>query len=106
VRKLWLVALLGAGLAAPSAAHGAVTLAQIGTFAQPTYVTAPPGDRSRVFVVERPGTVRLLEDGVLTGQPFMDLTALVQSGGEEGLLSIAFAPDYATSGLLYAYYTE
>ena len=93
-------------LATPTCARAAVSLAKVGDFAGPTYVTAPPGDTSRVFVVEQGGTIRVIRDGVLQSAPFADLTARVLSGGERGLLSIAFAPDYATTGLFYAYFTN
>ena len=98
--------LLPAALAAlsllllPAAAQAAPALTQIGTFSSPVYVTSPPGD-SRVFVVEQGGRVRI----VGRSEPFADLSAITLSGGERGLLSVAFAPDYAQSGLLYAYLT-
>ena len=71
----------------------------------PLYLTAPAGD-SRLFVVEQTGRVRIIRGGALLAQPFLDLTAKVLSGGERGLLSIAFHPDYATNGYLYASYTD
>ena len=95
---------------APSSAEAAPTLAQVGTFARPVYVMAPPRDTRDVYVVERGGTVRLLVDGVRRGTPFLDIRNLVQTSDskedERGLLSIAFAPDYAQSGRFYAYYTS
>jgi glucose/arabinose dehydrogenase len=87
---------------APAAAH-AVTLAKVGDFASPVYVAAPPGDTGRIFVVEQGGRIVLVKGGVAS--TFLDLTASVLSGGERGLLSMDFAPDYATSGLFYVYYT-
>lgn len=95
----------GAGSAPAAALAATPTLAQIGTFSQPVFLTAPPGDTSRVFVVQQGGVVRVLVDGALQPRPFLDLTAAVSTGFERGLLSIAFAPDYATSGVFYAYYT-
>jgi glucose/arabinose dehydrogenase len=83
-----------------------VRLRRIGTFAEPVYVTAPPGDRRRLFVVERGGTIRLLVGGHRRAEPFLDIRDRGSSGGERGLLSMAFAPDYATSGLFYVYYTD
>jgi glucose/arabinose dehydrogenase len=83
---------------------GPVQLVSIGTFASPTFVTAPPGDTSRVFVVEKPGKVQVVQGGV--SSTFLDITSRVATGGQEqGLLSIAFDPNYATNGLLYADYT-
>ncbi|HEX7299681.1 MAG TPA: PQQ-dependent sugar dehydrogenase [Solirubrobacteraceae bacterium] len=88
----------------PAAAPAApVTLAKVGDFSSPVYVAAPPGDTSRVFVVQNGGVVALVKNGVTS--TFADLSARVLSGGERGLLSMAFAPDYATSGLFYVYYT-
>jgi glucose/arabinose dehydrogenase len=78
-------------------------LTQVGTFERPVLVTAPPGD-DRLFVVEQGGTVRIVQDGQVLAEPFLDLRGRITSSGESGLLSIAFAPDYATSGLYYAFY--
>ncbi len=83
-----------------AAAAAALTLAQVGTFDQPVYVTAPPGDTKNVYVVEQGGLVKSLD-----GATFLDLRSSVSRAFERGLLSIAFAPDYATSRTLYAYYT-
>jgi glucose/arabinose dehydrogenase len=83
----------------------AVGLRRIGTFQAPTYLTAPPGDRRRLFVVEQAGTVRVVRDGRKLATPFLDLRSDVQAGGERGLLSMAFAPEYATSGLFWVYFT-
>src|SRR2546430_11176198 len=90
---------------APAARAGPVTLAQIGTFSSPTYVAAPPGD-ARVFVVEQGGRVRIVRDGATLARPFLDVSSRIVAGGEQGLLSIAFAADYAASGLFYAYFTN
>jgi glucose/arabinose dehydrogenase len=84
-----------------------VGLKRIGRFNSPVYVTAPPGDRRRLFVVERAGRVRVLVGGRLRAQPFLDIRGQVTtSGSEQGLLSIAFAPDYKTSGRFYVYFTD
>lgn len=78
---------------------------RVGTFDRPVLVTSPPGDPERLFVVEQAGVVRVLDDGVLQGEPFLDISGHVKVGNEAGLLSLAFAPDYATSGRFYVYYT-
>jgi glucose/arabinose dehydrogenase len=101
------VAVLAAALVVallPAAAQAQVRLVPVGTFASPMYVTAPPGDVHRVFVVERGGTVRVVRDGVVLPGAFLDLGALPVDG-ERGLLSMAFPPDYATSGLFYVDFT-
>jgi glucose/arabinose dehydrogenase len=81
-----------------------VALTRIGGFERPVLVTAPPGDTDSVYVVEQPGTVRIVRDGVVLPEPFLDIRENVTFLGESGLLSIAFAPDYASSGRLYAFY--
>lgn len=91
--------------AARSAARG-VKLTRIGTFVAPTYVAQPAGDPRRLFVVEQGGTIRVVRDGRVLRAPFLDIRRLVVSGGEQGLLSMAFAPDYATSGRFYVDYTD
>jgi Glucose / Sorbosone dehydrogenase len=91
-------------LAAPASA--APALAKLGDFKSPTYATSPPGDPSRIFVTEKAGIVRLLVDGNAAAVPFLDISASTQSGyQEQGLLSIAFPPDYASSGRFFVYFT-
>jgi glucose/arabinose dehydrogenase len=73
---------------------------------RPVYVTAAPDGTTRMFVVEQPGQIRLIVDGEVLATPFLDMTPLVESSGsEQGLLSIAFPPYFAESGLFYVYYT-
>jgi glucose/arabinose dehydrogenase len=91
--------------AKPSAADG-VKLVGIGTFDAPLYVASPPGDKRRVFVVEQGGTIRVITGGKRVARPFLDLRRKVISGGEQGLLSIAFAPDYARTRRFYVNYTD
>jgi glucose/arabinose dehydrogenase len=90
-----------------------VQLAQFGgqTFSSPYYVTGAPGDPARVFVVEGEGTIRLVKNGMTQGAPFLDISGDVCSsadgcGGESGLFSMAFSPDYPVSGLFYVFYTR
>ncbi len=83
-----------------------VGLEQIGSFEAPVYVTAAPGFPQLLFVVEQPGTVRVLRKGELLPRPFLDISGLVSYEGERGLLSIAFPPDYSTSRRFYVYFTD
>jgi glucose/arabinose dehydrogenase len=100
------VALLAGIVQSGSAAPGDLQLALVGNFAAPTYVAAPPGDGTRLFVVEKGGRIRLIRDGSAP-KLFLDLSGPVRSSeSERGLLSMAFAPDYATSGRVYVYYTS
>jgi glucose/arabinose dehydrogenase len=87
------------------AGSGGVRLVKLGEFEQPLYVTQPPGSEDR-YVVEQTGRVRIVRDGRVLPDPFLDLSGEVSAGGEQGLLSIAFDPAYEDSGLLYAYYTD
>ncbi len=73
--------------------------------ASPVYLAAPAGD-SRLFIVEQGGRIRIVKGGQLLTTPFLDITDLVQSGGERGLLSVAFHPQYGTNGYFYVYYTD
>ena len=85
---------------------GGVRLVRVGSFDNPLYVTAPPGDRRRVMVVEQGGVIRVLRGGKRLSRPFLDISSRVTAGGEQGLLGLAFAPDYASSGRFYVYYTD
>jgi len=89
-----------------AAAGRGVRLVKIGDFQAPLYVTAPPGDKRRAFVVEQAGRIMVVQGGKPLAQPFLDIRSKVTAGGEQGLLSMAFAPDYAQSGRFYVYYTE
>jgi glucose/arabinose dehydrogenase len=72
----------------------------------PLYLTTPAGDANRLFVVERTGGIRIVKDGLLLADPFLDLSAKVSLAGEQGLLGMAFDPDYATSGTFVVHYTD
>jgi glucose/arabinose dehydrogenase len=73
--------------------------------AAPLHLTAPPAD-PRLFVVEQPGRIRIIRGDSLLARPFLDITARVQSGGERGLLSMAFPPDHAATGYFWVNYTD
>jgi glucose/arabinose dehydrogenase len=102
---VWCALVLAITCASPAAASAApLQLESVGTFAEPMFVTAPRTDTSRFFVVERQGAIQVVENGVK--RKFLDLTNDVFCcGGERGMASMAFAPDYATSGLFYVQYT-
>ena len=73
-------------------------------FRDADYVTTPPTGRGRLFVVIRSGVVRIIDHGHTLPKPFLDQRAITLSTYQRGLLSIVFAPDYATSGRLYVHY--
>ena len=92
-----------------SAGTFTLALSQVGnTFDNPTFVTAPSGDE-RLFVVERDGIIRVLQNGTAgtpLAVPWLDIRARVFTGGEGGLLSMAFDPDFGRNGYFYVYYTD
>jgi glucose/arabinose dehydrogenase len=83
-----------------------VGLKQIGRFEEPVYIAGAPGYPKLLFVVEQGGEVRVLRGGRKLGEPFLDISGLISFGGERGLLSIAFPPDYKDRGRFYVYYTD
>src|SRR5215471_3037651 len=84
----------GAAAVAGSARAARIGLQRIGAFSQPVYLAAAPGDPHRLFVVERTGRIVVLVHGRTRARPFLDISGKVNSGGgEQGLLSMAFAPD-------------
>lgn len=91
-------------------AYGAGTLtlalSQVGgNFDEPTFVAAPADDE-RLFVVERRGVIRVLENGTALTVPWLDISERVFTEGEGGLLSMAFDPDFARNGYFYIYYID
>jgi glucose/arabinose dehydrogenase len=71
----------------------------------PLYLTAPAADFTRLFVVEKTGRIRIVKDGLLLPDPFLDLSSHVSTGGEQGLLGLAFDPDYPATGRFLVHYT-
>jgi glucose/arabinose dehydrogenase len=72
----------------------------------PLYLTAPPGDPTRLFIAEKGGAIRVVKDGALLPIPFLDLTGRVSTGAEQGLLGLAFDPAYADNGRFVVHYTD
>ncbi len=106
---LALVALPACGTAQqhrPQAKGAGLALKRVGNFDNPTYVAGAPGFPKLLFVVEQPGKVAVLRGGHKLSHPFLDISSLVDFGGERGLLSIAFPPNYKQSGDFYVYYTD
>jgi glucose/arabinose dehydrogenase len=74
---------------------------------QPLDLRAAPDGSDRLFIVEKPGTIRIARGGQLVERPFLDLRAVVGArGSEQGLLGLAFHPGYADNGLFYVNYTD
>ncbi len=101
------VVLMATAGSTTAAARGpAFELDDIGNFNSPVYIDNAPGAEGLLFVVERQGKIRVLKNGVKKAKPFLNIKDLVRSGGEEGLLSLAFHPDYDTNRRFYVYYVN
>jgi len=108
---LALLALLGCSSppgTAPPATTDSLRLVPVVTsgLSSPVYLTAPTGDTARLFVVEQSGQIRIVQHGQLLPAAFLDIHTRLVSGGEQGLLSVAFHPNYGTNGYLYVNYTD
>jgi len=118
IRKLAGLTLLAFVAATPAAASAAVPpvgdgvggfrLTQIGSFDEPTQIVQAPGRKNRklLFVVEQDGRVIVLRNGLPQVRPFLDISTRVMNAGEQGMLSLAFHPDYERNRRLYAYFTD
>ncbi|MEA2624114.1 MAG: hypothetical protein QOD06_159 [Candidatus Binatota bacterium] len=98
----------GAALAMAGAANAGVGLEPVASgFKLPLYVTHAGDGSGRIFVVEKAGVVRIVSAGAVRPTPFVDLRAIVGStGGEQGLLGMAFHPDYPHNGAVFVSYTD
>jgi glucose/arabinose dehydrogenase len=76
-----------------------------GGFSFPLYLTAPAND-SRLFVVEKGGQIKIIQNGATLAAPFLDISSRISQSGERGLLSMAFHPQYASNRQFYIYYTN
>jgi glucose/arabinose dehydrogenase len=75
-------------------------------FSSPVFVTAAPSEPNNLYVVEQSGTVRVLAKGKLRKKVFLDVSSLITFSGEQGLLSLAFSPSYASNHLFYVDYVD
>ncbi|HSK46726.1 MAG TPA: PQQ-dependent sugar dehydrogenase [Coriobacteriia bacterium] len=75
-------------------------------FDQPLFLTNAGDGSNRLFVVEQTGRIRIVRNGRVTPRAFLDVSERISTGGERGLLGLAFAPDYASSGRFYVNYTD
>ncbi|MDQ3822094.1 MAG: PQQ-dependent sugar dehydrogenase [Actinomycetota bacterium] len=99
--------LAGVVPAAPAASErAALRLERVATVDSPVHVAAPRSEPGRVYVVEQVGRIRVLVNGRVRATPFLDIRGLVASGGERGLLSVAFHPGYARNRRFYVNYTD
>ncbi|HSE51658.1 MAG TPA: PQQ-dependent sugar dehydrogenase, partial [Gemmatimonadales bacterium] len=100
----------GPGIPGPGSPPPAATGARLREVAigleSPLFLTSPPGDLNRQFIVEKTGTIRIIRNEALVPTPFLDLSAKVSGGSEQGLLGLAFHPQYASNGLFVVNYTN
>ncbi len=75
-------------------------------FTSPLYLTNAGDGSGRLFVLEQGGAIRIIRNGSVTPAPYLDVSKLLSFGGERGLLGLAFAPDFETSGRVYLNYTD
>jgi len=110
IRRSAFITLQVLALAGIAAAQAQLTSVRVGVgFSRPLWVGSPPGDTSRLFVVEQfvgtSGRIRIIKNGQVLLTPFLTVPN-VSTGNEQGLLGLAFHPDYATNGYFYVNYTE
>jgi glucose/arabinose dehydrogenase len=106
-RALLLPALVALGLAAPAPAAARIGLERVvGGLAAPVDVTAAPGDPGHLFVVEQGGRILVVHRGRVARTPLLDISRRVSSGGERGLLSMAFDPHYRRNHRFFVDYTN
>ena len=103
---------MAAALVATTCASAGTERTQLGLRAvltgldSPLYIKAAPGEPNNLYVVEQPGEILVATNGKLRARPFLDIRKLVRSGGEQGLLSVAFHPKYRTNHKFYVDYTD
>lgn len=83
----------------------ALALQPLGAADNPVMLTAPPGD-ARLFIAEKRGVVRIHAAGAFLDTPFLDIQSRIRDSGEQGLLGLAFDPDYATNGRFFVSYSN
>jgi glucose/arabinose dehydrogenase len=104
---LSLFVVLAGSFASTLRADPAASLVPLGSFVAPTYVGVAPGEPELLFVVEQIGRIVVLQNEVKVSQPFLNISDLVLApGDEQGLFSVAFAPDYQSSGRFYVAFTN
>ncbi len=102
-----ILGLLAAGASGGTNATALTTVRVANGLTKPVFVCAAPGDTQRLFIVEQDGKIKILEGGAVLTRPFLDISDIVgSSGNEQGLLSLAFHPLYQSNGFFYVDYTD
>lgn len=103
----YVLTLLGfAGLSAFAFPQDLVATEVASGLDQPVLATAPFRDADRLFIGEQSGAIRVLKGGVLLAEPFLDVSTLVSTGSERGLLGLAFHPEYSLNGRFFVSVTD
>ncbi len=103
--KLGLVLLL-AGLISACSTTEAISLQLVADGLERPVAVTHNGTDERLFIVEQLGYIRIFDAGTILQTPFLDVSGIISTGGERGLLSVAFHPDYATNGRIFVNYTD
>ena len=83
-----------------------VSFQEIATgLSNPVFITNAGDGSGRIFIIEQGGYIRILKNGSLLATPFLDVHTIIKSGGEQGLLALAFHPSYSTNGIFFIAYT-
>src|SRR6187200_2444978 len=88
----------------PQSVVGSITATRVASgLSQPLFAGTPPGDLSRLFIVEKTGLIKILDlaSGQIRATAFLDVSAEISTAGECGLLGLAFDPNFATNGRFY-----
>ncbi len=101
-----LASISGSALGAESASSTFRRVVVARGLVEPVQVTASRSERNRLYVVEQRGTIRVIDRGKLRGGFFLDVRSRVVAGGEQGLLGLAFDPQYAANRFIYVNYTD
>jgi hypothetical protein len=97
----------GACSVAPVTGTPALTSQRVvGGLRAPLDLQSAPGDRERLYVVEQSGRIQVVRNGQLGAAPFLDIAGRISSGGERGLLGLAFHPQFATTRRFFVNYTD
>ena len=103
---MWMLTLGGTWAFAVASAQGLIRLSPaVSGLQSPADITNARDGSGRLFIVEQPGRIRIAKNGQLLATPLLDVTSLVQSGGEQGLLGLAFHPKYRDNGEFFVFYS-
>jgi len=106
-RRTHLISLAAAALATTAPAAASISWTRrVSGLDQPVQVTSARDGVNRLFVVEKPGEIRIVKNGKLRAKPYLDIRSLVSDAGEGGLLSVAFSPHFVTQPFLWVAYTN